>query len=343
MKYIFAAITIILLIGTATNAEKIAGFVPEEIFKSPMLRMDDEFIYIIDQALVKGIIYERNTLKKYAEFLKRGQGPGELTEISNIAIDDRYIYVSSFPKLCIFSQKGKLVKELRGPYKTSSYIPFGDNFIGTYQLPARPDSDIVKLQFNLYDCNLKKKKELFLTEFPAYVIFKGDKKYYPIYQDYAASFVYKDALYIGSTEKGFFFSVFNMDGEKMYDITRDIERVKVKAEKRRKILNYMRESMGENKWQDFKAKYEVIFPDYYPVFKDFFVSDDKIWVFMYPLDGKYEIMILDLKGNLLKSKYYPIMELGLVHSKYHCIFKGNLYQVRDNNDNWELHRFNISE
>ena len=49
MKHIVVATTILLLICTAANAEKIAGFVPVDNFKTPMLRMDDKFIYIIEQ------------------------------------------------------------------------------------------------------------------------------------------------------------------------------------------------------------------------------------------------------------------------------------------------------
>jgi hypothetical protein len=85
--------------------------------------------------------------------------------------------------------------------------------------------------------------------------------------------------------------------------------------------------------------------DYYPgtsLSRAFFVNDGRIYVFRFPMEKKYEVYILDLKGNLLVKKIIPITDLRGVHSKYQCISNGNLYQLRLGADEEEvLHEIKI--
>lgn len=122
---------IFLLIATGLfiQGKKIASL--EENFKKPIIRVDDRQFYVVDQSLVKGVIYDRSTLKKVAQFGAYGEGPGELIYIQNVTLNDKFIYVNDLYKLCIFSKQGQLIKEIKGPFKTTNYLPFGDNFVGT--------------------------------------------------------------------------------------------------------------------------------------------------------------------------------------------------------------------
>jgi hypothetical protein len=341
MKKFVVTIIILLTLGPAAQGKKLGSF-SEVYFKRPMLRLDDKHVYIVDQGLKKGYIYDRTNLKKVAEFGKKGQGPGEFISITYVSIDDEYIYISTFPKLCIFSKEGKLIKELKGPAKTGKYIPLGKNFVGTFYLPSLPDDDYVKTQIRLFDANLQKKKDLLLTKIHSFVKFQKGKEIIYKFPDCVESVVYKDKLYVGSTEKGFYFAVFNSDGEKLFDIKKEENKRRFTEEEKGRIRKAMKIGMGEENWKIFNTSKELIFGDYYPSYKAFFVNDDNIYVFRYPLqNGLYEILIFSLKGELIKKKFMSIMDCDDVESKYSFIYKGKLYQMRETEEEWELHEVEL--
>ena len=332
-------IIILISTGLITQGKKIISLTGEN-FKKPIIRVDDRQFYIIDPSLVKGVIYDRSNLKKVAQFGGYGQGPGEMTYIHNVTLNDKYIYVSDFTKLCIFSKQGRLIKELKGPFRTTNYIPFGDNFVGTHYLPGDHYAIKSKIQFSLFDGNLKKKKDLFVTEIHNAVTFTKGKDLVYWFRDCFEAFINKNNLVVGTTEKGFYFAVFNLNGDKLYDIIRDEKKRKVTEKEKKGIIDNFSLSMGKEKWNQYKATKEIIFADYYPAYHGFFVKDDKIYVFLYPQFGVIEIMILDLKGNLLKRSYLFVLAIG-AEMKYIDIFKGKLYNVIENNEEWELNEIDI--
>jgi hypothetical protein len=331
-------IIILISTGLIIQGKKIATL--EENFKKPIIRVDDRQFYIVDPSLVKGVIYDRSNLKKVGQFGSYGQGPGELTSIQNVTLNDKFIYVSDFTKLCIFSKQGRLIKELKGPFRTTSYIPFGDNFVGTHSLPQDLYKNKRKVQFILFDGNLKKKKDLFITEIHSEITLTKGKELVYWFRDCFGAFVNKNNLVVGTTEKGLYFAVFNLNGEKLYDIKRDEKKREVTEEEKKRIIKNFSLSMGEEKWNQYKATNEIIFSDYYPAYWGFIVNDDKIYVFPYSQFGVFEIPILDLNGNLLKRSYLMVEALGAL-IKYVDIFKGKLYNVIENDEEWELNEIDI--
>jgi len=340
MKRTAFFIILLISIGLSTQGKKIASL--EENFKKPIIRVDEKQFYIVDQSLVKGVIYDRSTLKKVAQFGAYGQGPGELTYIQNVTLNDKFIYVSDFTKLCIFSKQGKLIKELKGPFKTTNYIPFGDNFVGTHYLPSDPYKIESKIQFSLFDGNLKKKKDLFVTEIHNAITFTKGKNLVCWFRDCFGAFVNENNLVVGASEKGFYFAVFNLNGEKLYDIIIDEKKRRVTEEEKKGTIKNFRLSLGEEKWNQFKATKEIIFPDYYPAYYGFIVNDDKIYVFLYPQLGLVDLIILDLKGNILKRSYMMGLAIG-AEIKNIDIFKGKLYNVLENEkeEEWEVNEIDL--
>jgi len=331
---------IIILISTGLfiQGKKIASL--EENFKKPIIRVDEKQFYIVDQSLVKGVIYDRSTLKKVAQFGAYGEGPGELIYIQNVTLNDKCIYVSDLTKLCIFSKQGRLIKELKGPFKTTNYLPFGDNLVGTYSIPRDLYKNKRKVQFILFDGNLKKKRDIFLTEIHSEITLTKEKELVYWFRDCVGAFVNKNNLVVGTSEKGFYFAVFNLDGEKLYDILRDEKKREVTGEEKKQIIKNFSLSMGKERWDQYKATKEIIFPDYYPAYYGFIVNDDKIYVFPYPQLGVFEILILDIKGNLLKKSYLWITVLG-AEIKNIDIFKGKLYNVIENDEEWEVNEIDL--
>jgi len=345
-KILKAVFLSIILPANVFSAEgKVIYRLPDDdYYRSPLLRIDAGKIYIVDQALKMGFIYDRSDLKKKAEFGGPGEGPGEFPHISNFTINTQFIYVSGMGRLSIFSRDGKYIKDIKSPSIGYGYSPIGNNFIGTANITRNPDPNYINLQFNLYDSQLKKKKELLKTTIHVNCGIEGGQEFIYLIDDHAAAVVYNDTVFIGTTEKGFSFSIFNIDGRNHYDIKVDVEKRKITGEERQKKIDSLRSFLGEKL---FKAEYErkkikFKFPDYYPAYRAFFVNDGRIYVFCYPQDKQNEVYILDLKGNILGKRFIPTSDIGGVNSRYHCMYNGNLYEMRlGPNDENELHEIKI--
>lgn len=329
-------VIIVFLVIPITSYGKNIGILKEVYFKTPLLRVDDSQFYIVDQNLKKGFIFDRNTFKKVSEFGGPGQGPGEFSSISRFTVNDKYIYVTNFPKLSIFSKQGQLIKEIKLKTYISAIEPIGENFIGYFYPGRTKREDPVKIQFSLFDPGLNRKKDLLYTEIEKYADFIGGKKIIYWIRDCAESFVYKDRIYIGTTEKGFYFSVFDQNGNRLYDIKRDYKKRYISEKVKKTALEKMRKGWGEEKWRQVK----VIIRDCYPAYKAFFVSDDKIYVFGFPLVN-YEIYILDLEGNLLKKKSIPYNGLYSISSRYGCMHNGKMYKLLEMHEYFAINETDI--
>ena len=320
-------IIILLTLGVLSEGKKIGTF-PDGYFKMPILRLDDSIVCIMDRVLLKGHIYDRKTLKKIAEFGGKGQGPGEFAGISQTVLDDKYIYVSSSPKLCIFSKKGKFIKEFRVPIKTERFMPLGnDNYVATYIVPSNRQVTRAKTKYQLFDENLKLIKSFFTSEFHAFFQILNGQEIVYMFRDCEGAVVYKNKIYIGNSDKGFYFAVFNQNGEKLYEITRDEKKRILSSKNKEMILKYFKTSPP---WRGQHPNRKIVIRDVIPAFQAFFVNDDRIYVFTYPQkSGCYDIFILDLKGNLLKKRKISINEIYNVGTTFSYIHRGKLYFVKD--------------
>jgi hypothetical protein len=177
-----------------------------DTFKFPRVMLDHSQVYVWDKFLCKVNIYSKDNMKKVAQFGGKGEGPGEFRVINSAYINDNYIYINSYPKLCIFSKDGKFMKESRSAFEIGSFIPIGNNFIGKKH-PFTSPAHNSKIIYVLLDSNLKKIKELFETEYMREVTDISPSKMEVLwFRDCYRGVVYKDRFYVASTERGFFFS-----------------------------------------------------------------------------------------------------------------------------------------
>lgn len=337
------AVTFILLLAAVSicSGEKISSF--EENFKTPsVLFVGDFHVYIMKPSLLKILIYDRKSFRKVGEFGSKGQGPSEFTGISDISFSDDCIYVSSYPKLCIFSKKGKLIKDIKGPPGCVSFRPMGNFFVGKSYPDNNPKNNIIKIKFSLFNPKLEKKKDFFLAELKKRSVYNGKKFVLTWFACTLDSVVYKDRLYIGDTQKGFHFVVYGSKGKKLYEINREYKKRKVTKEEKSELIENVRKQWG-NRWNAYKQSYEDKFNYYYPAYKAFHVNDGRIYVFQYPKAGEYKILILDLKGNLLNQIVLPQRIVGDPSTGSLCICGGKFYKMQENEEEevWELHEYNL--
>jgi hypothetical protein len=329
-----------LIANANENSKKV--LVLEDIYKSPYLLVDNENFYITDRYLRKVFIYSNEKLEKISEFGRKGEGPGEFMVINCTSLTDDYICISSFPKLCFFNKKGKLIKEIKGPPDTGTFKPFGKNFIGQSYPYSKPSDKIYRILYSLFDPGLSKKKDIYLAEFNKFVIYSRPKMISMWVRDCTKAVPYKDKLIVGSTYKGFYFSVFDVNGNMLNEITIDYEKRKITDEEKQRKINEDKKDSSEQRWNDLIARVEIRFPEYYPAYANFIVDNHKIYVFLYPRETT-EIRVLDFKGILLKKRNIPYFKYGFITGDQHTIYEGKFYYLIDNKEEetWEIHTINI--
>ena len=123
------------------------------------------------------------------------------------------------------------------------------------------------------------------------------------------------------------------------------------ADKKR-YLDYFKTSLVFGKAYD-QMKSRLEFPSYFPALQTFAAADGKIYAVTYrKKNAKTEVLVLDLKGKLLKTVFLPIYETDeeLARTLENRVAKqttnstfviknGKFYQVLENQDeeSWELH------
>ena len=341
-KNIILAYIIVLFAFQLFGANIVAKL--DEVFKVPYILMDEDYICIFDYKLSKFVTYARKNFHKIAEFRRKGEGPGDILNSINsmVSFYNGYLYISHFPRVTIFSIKGKLKNEIKGPNDAGSFIPLGTNFVGI-SFPQNESllSEKSGITYCLFDSQLKILKHVLTVEFKRFVTRSKSKIRSLWVHDFINSLVYKEKLFIGNTVKGFYFAVFDMDGKQLYEINRKCQKRPITNEFKTFVIDRYRKAVGDQRWNDYKSRSEIIFPEYFPAYSNFTVADNKIYVFIYPDDpGKkmQEVYILNLKGELLKIKTIEVSYGFIGDGSRLSIYNGKRYYLYDNEetDKWEI-------
>ncbi|MCX6581483.1 MAG: 6-bladed beta-propeller [Candidatus Aminicenantes bacterium] len=333
-KFKIAAFILFVLMNIA-HAERLA--VLKENFTAPFLVFDKDCIYIGDKGTFSINIYSRKDFSFLKQFGKKGEGPAEFMWIHSLQVDPEVIYVSGSGKISLFSKAGKLKREIRLDPNTGNYMFLGHNIVSiSYSDPEAPGDLYNKI--NLVGENGKKIKEIYSTRITPIWTFKEPKNDCCLITDCVEYIVYNRKLYLGNTMKGFYFIVFNENGEKVSEIDLPYEKRPIKADEKEEYINQLAYWRGEV----VKKRYNFLFPEFYPAFDSFLIADDRIYVFLHnphPMTSKeQQIVILDLQGKLLKqvAQFVPL-------DAAYQILDGMFYYLTDNDETqlWELHAIKI--
>ncbi|MCP4157074.1 MAG: 6-bladed beta-propeller [bacterium] len=343
MRHIIAILLVLVLHGTLLHAKKLTQL--EDVFRFPFLLIDNKQLYVYDKFQKRVFIYSRKNFKKITEFGRKGQGPGEFQAMSSVSLRENTIIINSFPKLCVYSKKGIFKNEIKCNSNSGSFIPLGSNYIGIRE-PRSRNQEKSKLVFCLFDANLDKIRDVCTMEFKKFVTFTRPKMTAFYIRDCTRAQVYRNRLYVGSTDKGFFFSVFNHDGDKCYEIKREYEKRTVSREDKERIIELAKSGFKKGAWQNYISRVKIDFPEYYPAYENFYVDNEGIYVFGFPDKNHRKVYLLDLKGNLLKTKTIPADTAKGVFEQGHFVMRaGKFYYLRDNptEEAWELHVLDLGK
>lgn len=316
-------------------------------FRFPLLEVDESGIYIIDQKRCEIHVFNAKDGKELRVIGGRGEGPKEFLNISKLYFSRDLIYVSSPPRLSIFSKDGKLVKEQRTTYMdVGEFIPLGKNFIARRFIYEKKGSRIAAyFGYSLLDQNLKEIKSIFKTPYHKPTPKHKNKPLFVVFRHCSKGVVYKDRFYIGNTELGFHFEVFDSQGNKSHEINEDYDKISIDHRVKQTIIASIKARDLDNR---FLSSREVFFPDYFPAFINFFITEDKIFVFKFPKPGQKgqsEVIVLDLKGNTLAKNVLPLGGISESLQRYEAIsfYNGSIYFLDDFDENISIFKLSLND
>ncbi len=335
MRRIILLLVLLMLSVSSIGATKI---IPLDLFKPFRIRCDGEKIFIGQEAMI--YVYSAKDYKLLSKFGKAGEGPQEfklLPEFSpDFDVDSDVLVAFSIGKVSLFTKEGKFLdeKKIVGGGTFQFYREMGDRFVGEKLLRGK-DELLHKAVF-IFDANLKQVKELFRNKNS----FQFAKQYNPIERGlYIPNFyIYDNKIFIGGQIDPDTIHVFDTTGKALYTIQPGLDKVKfTEADKKGYI-----DSFALYPAQYERLKNQLRYPDYFPLWQNFIVADQRIYFQTYKRnkeDTQNEVAIFTLKGESIKRVWLPFDEYFDFTPCPYIIHDKKLYQCVDNEeeDRWELH------
>jgi hypothetical protein len=310
------------------------------MLKPESITVGSDYIYIVD---FPGIyIFNEADFSLVKKFGRIGEGPQEFLQFAAAFAHNNQLIVCDYVKALFYSLDGKYKKEIKVPnYIWRELTPAGNKFVGKGRFD---DGKIDTIVLNIYDANLKFEKRLV-----KYKMWNMDNIIDYRNLQFAT---YKDKIFVKPFENKFTLDVYDTTGKKLYSINREYEKVVVSDADTQRYHNYFRYYAKVRKnYENIRKRLQ--FADTFPAIQTFTVADGKIYVITYKKkDLNSEVLVLDLKGKLLKTLYLPLfkkdevfyrsIENNIFRRKNNSTFainNGKLYQILENEDEetWELH------
>ncbi len=312
---------------TPVHAEKVA--VISDILKPDSIAVDDSQLYVVEGATV--FIYSLKDYKLVTKFGREGQGPQEFAKLPgiNVAVDatGKNLLINSFGKISYFKKDGTFEKEIKAKGLAFYLRALKDGYAG---MGRAVEDGVVYNTINLFDAELNPVKEIARMK-----VMKTGGKIQILKRSFSFQ-VYKDQLYVVG-EEGLSVDVYDHTGKKLRSITHPYEKLKFEPKAEEVIRANMKRQYGP---QYEALKNNLDFPDYFPEIRNLFVDDGKVVVSTWKNDnGKIELYIFDLKGNLVKKNFIKMAVRDDGMTPYPtAIQKNKLYQLIENEDEeWEFH------
>jgi len=305
MQKLAVSILALLLFTLPVEGEKIADL--PELSKPTALTEDNGTLYVTDSEAIH--VYSLHPFKYIRTFGRLGQGPGEFNSNPFLFVKPDELMIHTMGKVMTFSKDGNFLKQQNIPfvyfYMYYPLLPAGDNFIGL-PLVVQEEKPHFIHTCNAYGPDFKPIKEFYRGGPP---IFpppprrdgRFQKMDWELIPDCLGVGTAEDKVFIGDTRKGFYIAVFDKNGEPLYEIRKDEPLLKVPDDFRDRIWKELKESSN---WEQAKERFDYKMKDYFPAYSTFKVKDGRIFVTTHAQkDGKYEIIVMDLKGNILKRAF----------------------------------------
>ncbi len=307
----------------------------EDILQPGSIKVYKGKAYITEKEAVHIVSLETGKLLK--SFGKKGEGPGEFRRAPKIRISGNSLIVNTWGKIIYFDLAGNYQKERKHQFgRHTGAIPLGENFAAQRSDFSEKEQAAVQ-EFGIYDQDLKLIKKIFFGPSPEELdILPGNRKQpYPMITEKISMEVYNGRVYISDTRKGFYFEVFDKQGNRIEEILVKGIPVKVSREYKKRALEKLRSAKW---WKSLKHKLEPVFPEFFPEIKFYTLNGDQIYVETHLTKGDNSLFrIYDLETKKVSEIYLPVASDRSF--KRYDIRNGKYYYLKENeeDDNWELH------
>jgi hypothetical protein len=346
---------LILFLGSIAFAEKAA--VLPELTNPYMIAADNEKLYVAEKNTIH--IYSLEDFNLVKSFGENGKGKYKFEGSILITLQPDSFFVNSWGKTSVFSKRGDFITNERKPEDLRphvAYIPFADRFVVRNLVWEKHSNFLVRLiaiimsqsglptsgfyfNINIHDADKKKLKKIFTYKHP----FFAGKYIDPVNLRYSSFQVYGDRLFLDDKDGNIY--VFDFDGNKRRTIRYAYEKVKITdAHKKRYMKYWVKHIPGD--YERFRRR--LRFPQYFPPIRNFMIADDRIYVLTFKeTDGKSEMLIFTLKGELIKTVLVPLVKVTtlLPHLRNdYTINNRKLYRlVKNKEKQYELHITELDE
>jgi hypothetical protein len=353
MKKIIFAVVVLFFLFRIAGAEKIAEL--PEVADAAAVTTDGSVLYIMEESRIH--LYSLEPFRLVKSFGVRGEGPGEFNSMPYLTIGRDSLLIQTMGKIMTYTKTGEFLEQTKLPfvyfYWYAPLLPVGDHFVGFPVTREEDSMDFVQTA-RIYTPEWEQLKDFFkgthpLIPLPPRRDGKQVKVNWPLIPDCVGLAVSGDKIIVGDTRRGFCLGVFDQRGNKLYEIRKEDPKLKISKEFKQATWAEMKETQL---WERTRGHWNYIMRDYFPAFTAFKVKEDKIFLTSYEQkNGRYKVIVLDLKGQLLDEAFvFPfepatrrLMPYGLYD--FASTEKGSVfyYLVLDEEKMvYSLHRLHVS-
>ena len=251
-------------------------------------------LYVFDEPDYSLHVYTLSPLAPGLTLGRKGDGPYDFKHLPFVFVRPESLVCTDFTKIIWFSRKGEVLKTM--PFSALKDFDLSSEMLlvpaGDRFLRITADHAQLKRRVHLLDSTFAAIKMLYEGPF---VWMEGSRT------DYRTDTVASGGLvFVADTLKGFYISVFDGNGTLLRTIDRsaDVEEVPGRAR-----------------------------------LHQFCVSDGRIYATTYrKVDGKTEMIVLDMEGRILKRLYLPLASIrpqrGCLRYDLFTVSRGKLYRAR---------------
>lgn len=306
------------------------------VLEPDMIRVQDSEIFVVEKAGI--FIFNLPDLKLKKYFGRMGEGPKEFKKALNfsniISVYPDHLLVESVDKISRFSRTGKFIAMQKKMPRAFKVVPVGDHFA---VLHLQYGDKVANLTLSLCDAGMQPVKEI------CHQIFSQKAgRVLDCIPDALHFCVYQDKIFVEKSNEGFVVDVYDAKGEKIRRIQHDIEPMAVGPVYKKHALDIMKSDPVAKigGWENFEKMYKFEFPETLPAIKNISISGDRLYIQTYVVDkGKYQFLVLDLEGKILKTVFLPVgvpmrymFQIAGVGEKYYSIHNGKIYYIDEDDE-----------
>jgi hypothetical protein len=350
-KPVFILVMLMFIVSMGNTVFSVRLGRLEAVLRPQMIKVFGNELFIVEGHYV--FIYSLPELKLKKKLGKQGEGPGEFkldaSRTAVISVFHDYILAESRNKIIWFSREGNFIKEKRKIPGIIQTLPIGKNFAVLKILYGPKGHNYFSI--NLYDPQFKEIKELYKQYFFTY----EDKLF--IMPDSLNYCICDSKIFIEESPGGFVIDVFDSEGEKLNRIEKPFEPLNVSGSDKEAAFNAFLQipsivrqikQLGKPAVINQLKSQNLVYPETFPAIQYMLADNKKLYVKTYrKKNNKEEYLIMDLKGDILKKVYLPVVKRVdfLVQmqgdKKYYHIHNGKFYYLKmiedEEDEAWEVH------